>query len=77
MSDTNYNGVLLEGINGKFDYLVDAMKGMREEMKDFAKQSDLEEVKQDVKTIKAVVTQTNKDLHSLDRRVTTLEKIIT
>jgi polyhydroxyalkanoate synthesis regulator phasin len=71
--DKNYTDVLLEDMNGKFDLLLDIMKGMQEEMRTFAKQADLKEVKQDVKVIKAAVTETNKDVHNLQVRVAHLE----
>lgn len=52
----DYTDVLLEEMNGKFDRLIEVMAQMREEMKHFARQEDLEEVKADVKIIKAAVT---------------------
>jgi polyhydroxyalkanoate synthesis regulator phasin len=46
---------------------------MKEEMSNFAKQPDLEEIKQDVKVIKHAVTETNKDVQGLNLRVAHLE----
>ena len=74
MSDTDYNGVLLEDLNDKFDVLIDGIKGIREKVDDLPTRSEFNELKDDVKTIKSVVIETNKDLHNLDKRVTVLEK---
>ncbi|MDO8591430.1 MAG: hypothetical protein Q7R60_00695 [bacterium] len=77
MADTDYNGVLLEDINGKFDAILDSVKGIREQVNELPTRNEFDELKDDVKTIKAVVTQTNKDLDKLDSRVTVLEKVAT
>jgi polyhydroxyalkanoate synthesis regulator phasin len=69
----DYTDVLLEDMNSKFDLLLDVMKSMKEEMSNFAKQPDLEEIKQDVKVIKHAVTETNKDVQGLNLRVAHLE----
>lgn len=65
--------VLLEDLGDRFDGMVDGIEGIREEMKSLAKQADLVEVKDDVKVIKAVLTQTNDDVIDLDKRVSVLE----
>lgn len=52
----DYTDVLLEEMNGKFDRLIEVTAQMREEMRQSARQEDLEEVKADVKVIKAAVT---------------------
>lgn len=54
----DYTNVILEDINSKFDVIADAVGQVQKKMKDLAKQTDLEEVRADVKTIKAAVTQT-------------------
>ena len=74
MSNTDYNGVLLEDLNGKFDAVIDGIKGIREKVDDLPTRTEFNELKEDVKTIKAVVTQTNKNLSIIDKRVTVLEK---
>ncbi len=43
-------------MNGKFDRLIDAVGQMHDELKTAAKQQDLQEVKADVKVVKAAVT---------------------
>ena len=73
MTDKGYTDALLEDVNDKFDILVDGFKGVREEIKTLAKQSDLDEVKSDVKAIKTAVTTTNHDLNDLKTRVDILE----
>jgi wobble nucleotide-excising tRNase len=69
----NYTNVLLDDMNGKFDILLDGMKSMHDEMKTLAKQTDLEVVKQDVKAIKLVLTDTNKQVQDHEHRVSRLE----
>lgn len=73
MADKNYTDVLLEDISDKFDIVLDGIKGMREEMTGLARQKDLEEVKQEVKTIKHVLTDTNEQLADHKKRITHLE----
>lgn len=52
----NSTDILLEDMNGKFDVVLELVGQMRDEMKTLAKQEDLEEVKADVKVVKAAVT---------------------
>lgn len=72
MNDNQF-GVILEDIDHKMDGVVEAVGQMRDEMKTLAKQEDLEEVKADIKIIKAVVTDQSKQLDSHEKRITTLE----
>jgi len=72
MSKKDYTDVLLEGINGKFDRLLEVIIQMRNDMKGMARQ-DLEEVKADVKVIKAVLTDTNVQVRDHETRITELE----
>jgi hypothetical protein len=73
--DSNYVGIILEEIRDQNKAVLEAVSDMRQnvalipEMK-----TDIEELKQDVRTIKAAVTATNKDLSKLDTRVTVLEQ---
>lgn len=77
MTATDNDGVLLEDVEDKVDFLVDAIKGMQENVKHIPKiREDISELKQDVKVIKGVVRETNKDLQSLGKRATVLEKTI-
>lgn len=75
MAVTNNDGVLLEDMEDKMDFLVDAMKGMQAQVKHIPTiQEDISELKTDVKAIKVAVKETNKDLKELDNRVAVLEK---
>lgn len=75
MTATDNDGVLLEDMEDKIDFLVDAMKGMQDHVKHIpVMREDISELKQDVKIIKAAVKETNKDLSDLDNRVPILEK---
>lgn len=72
---TNNDGVLLEDMEDKMDFLVDAMKGMQTQVKHIPTiRYDVSELKRDVKVIKTAVKDTNNDLRNLDKRVTVLEK---
>lgn len=75
MMVTNNDGVLLEDMEDKMDFLVDAMKGIQTQVKHIPViQEDIAELRSDVKTIKLAVCETNKDLGHLEKRVTRLEK---
>ena len=69
----NYTDVLLEDMNHKFDLLLEIVGQMRDEMKTLAKQTDLEEVKQDVKVVKAAVTDLSLQVHGHEKRFTKLK----
>src|SRR3990167_4397343 len=74
MSDTDCNGVLLEDVNGKFDVILDAVKGIRGKVDDLPTRNEFNELKGDVKIIKAVVTQNNLEINDHNRRITKLEE---
>lgn len=77
MTATDNDGVLLEDVEDKVDFLVDAIKGMQENVKHIPGiREDISELKQDVKVIKGVVKETNKDLQNLRKRATVLEKTL-
>lgn len=63
-------GFILEHFDDKFDSLIEAFQVMSSLM---ARDSDLQEVKTEVKTIKQVVRATNKDVHRLEKRVDRIE----
>ncbi|MEK7059684.1 MAG: hypothetical protein AAB971_02930 [Patescibacteria group bacterium] len=67
--------LVLEHFDNKFDSLAEALQVMGYTMQTLAKDSDLQEVKLDVEVIKLAVTDTNKDLRKLERRVTKLEAV--
>lgn len=63
----NHLGILLEDMNSKMDGVVEAVGQIQDQIKVLpAMQSDLTEVKNDVKAIKAVVT-------NHEQRITQLE----
>lgn len=62
----SYLETLLEDMNGKSDFLIDAIVQMRDEMGDMAKQSDLNEVKADFKVIKTLIIDHEARISKLD-----------
>ena len=71
----NYTDVLLEDVNDKFDRIMDAVSQMQDELKLKANQSDIDEIKADIKIIKAVLTDTNEQVQHHEKRITTLEMV--
>jgi len=65
----NKLGAFVEHIGDKFDSLAEAVSLMSSNMKTLARQSDLDEVKNDVKTIKLAVRETNRDLRHLEDNI--------
>jgi len=62
-------GILMEEGLGRQDAMLEAMALALEHVRHIpAMREDLAEVKQDIKTIKAAVTDTNRELHSTGRR---------
>ncbi len=57
-------GVFVEHIDDKFDGLAEAVSLMNSTMRILAKASDLQIVRQDIRTIKFAVAETNRDLRS-------------
>jgi len=73
MSKKDYEGVLLEILEDKFDAVLDGIKGIREVVDNQPTRSEFNDLKDDVGTIKAVLLQTNEDVVDLGKRVTVLE----
>lgn len=72
--DKDYTGALLEDINGKFDVIVEAVGQIQDQIKVLpAIQSDLEEVKADVKTIKSVLTGHSQQLADHEKQIAILK----
>lgn len=69
-SDKDNLEVILEDMNGKFNRMLEIVSLTREEM---ATKAELEEVKSDVKVIKAAVIDQNAQLNDHERRITHLE----
>lgn len=73
MNDNQF-GTILEDIDGKMDTVLEVVGQMQDQIKILpAMQTDLEEVKADVKTIKAVVTSHSQQLDDHQSRITVLE----
>lgn len=74
MSDQNNpTGVLLEDMNSKMDAVVEAVGQMQDQIKNLAKQDDLEEVRSDIKTIKSAVIGQSEQLSDHEQRINALE----
>lgn len=65
--------VLIEDLDSKFDAVIEMVGQMRDDVKSLAKQVDLEEIKSDVKVVKAAVTDISHTLHDHEARITNLE----
>lgn len=72
MAKDNYTD-LLEDINSKFDRVIEAVDQVRQDVRATAKQSDLEDVKSDVKVVKAAVTDVSTQVNKHDQRLSNLE----
>lgn len=72
--DDNYVGVLLEQIRDEVKAVHEVVGGMREDMTHLPKRGEFDEVKQDVKAIRAAVTDQGKQLSDHDQRITKLEQ---
>jgi hypothetical protein len=72
MSD-DYTGIILEEIRDQNKAVLEAVGALKQQLTLTAKQSDLEEVKADIKTIKLAVTETNKQVRNHEVRLTHLE----
>lgn len=72
MSD-NHTDLVLEDMNSKFDAVVELVSQIRDDVKTLAKQKDLEEVKQDVKVIRAAVIDLSSQVNDHEKRLTSLE----
>ncbi len=67
--------VLLEDINSKFDKLIEVVYQMREEIKSTATKDDLVDVKSDLRTVKAAVTDVSSQVNNHENRITRLETV--
>ena len=66
-------GILIEYLNSKFDAVIELVGQMRQDMKTLAKQEDLEEVKRDIKVIKAAVTDLSHQVDKHEKQLAQLE----
>ena len=75
--DDNYTNVLLEEIRSQMQAVLEISTDTRNKINVLpTMQEDIAELKDDVQVIKQAVTDTNKDLELLERRVTKLEEKI-
>lgn len=74
--DDDYVTVMLEEIQDQNKAVLEAVGQMQGQMNTLATKTELQTVADDVKTIKAALTDTNKDLNTLDKRFTILEQTI-
>lgn len=73
-NDDNYTNVPLEEMNGKFDAIIEAVRTVPSLVESVnALSADMEEVRDDVKIIKAAVTDTNQQVQDHEQRITRLE----
>lgn len=72
-SDRHYSNIILEDINGKFNAMLEIMSQFGKDLADTARQTDLDEVKADIKVVKAAVTDTNHLVADHEKRITRLE----
>lgn len=72
--DSDYTNVLLEDMRSQIQTILEITLDTREQMNNLPTRDEFSELKQDVATIKIAVTDTNKELKLLERRVTKLEK---
>ena len=74
MDESRYTNVILEDIRNQMQAVLEIVADVQTQVSDMPKRDELNELKDDVKTIKQAVIDTNKDLRLLERRVTKLEK---
>jgi len=73
-SEKQYFEIMLEEMNGKFDFVIEMIHLMNENMKSLAKQEDLEDVKREVQTIKLSLRMTDETVFDHERRLKKLEE---
>ena len=70
----NYTNVLPEEMNGKFDQVIELLSMMRDDIQTKASTESVEEIKGDIKIIKAAVTENSTKITTQKRRISLLEK---
>lgn len=71
--DTNYLSVLLEEFKSQNTAIRKAVADMRTELKSVPKREEFDELKQDVKIIKASVIDLSHQVHNHEHRISSLE----
>lgn len=72
-NDGDYVGTLLEDLDGKFDYMVDAIGSINDQLRSIPKRDEFNELKAEVRAIHIVVSGHNKQLSKHESRITKLE----
>ena len=72
-ADDNYIGVLLEHVRDQNKAVLEAVSDMRAELKRVPKREEFDELKQDVKVIKAAVTDLSRQVNDHEHRIGDLE----
>lgn len=71
--DIRYIGVMMEKMLDKKQLILEIVSDMQVNMRQLPTKEDLNELKTDIKVIKAAVTDTSHQVHRLDKRITRLE----
>lgn len=70
----NYTNVLLEEIRDQNKLVVEAVGQIQDKIETLATQESLDRLETKVNTIQIAVTKTNRELRSVEQRVTVLEQ---
>ena len=73
-NDSNYTNVILEEIRSPMSAVLEIVSDNQRKLENVPTRDEFNELKDDVKTIKQAVIDTNKEVELLDRRVTKLEE---
>lgn len=73
MEEENYTNLMLKEMREKFNIVIEITTGILQQLENKANQSDLEEVKTDIKVIKYATKQTNKIIGGHENRITKLK----
>lgn len=72
--EDDYNGILLEDMNSKFDAIMEAIRPLQVLPQQVAELSArVDELSADMKVVKAAITDLSAQVHDLDLRVQRLE----
>jgi uncharacterized protein involved in exopolysaccharide biosynthesis len=72
--DSHYIGTILEDMRDQYQVLIEAVTDMQGNVAKIPKiEKDIAELKQDVRVVKAVVTDISKQQQKHEKRITTLE----
>jgi hypothetical protein len=70
-------GIVNEQIDDKLDLLLEVVSDMQQKVNALPRiETEIAELKADMKVVKAAVTDTSRQVHDIDRRVTRLEAAV-